>query len=137
VYCPACRQPLVVLEYDKLEVDYCASCRGVWLDAGELELLYGDEQACETFLEAGGVVKSRSRRGCPQCGARMEERNTGGAPPVTYERCRRGHGLWFDRGELSSVLAHGHPRDCEERMVQYLREVFPEATPSPDRPARS
>ncbi|MCK7521491.1 MAG: zf-TFIIB domain-containing protein [Ignavibacteriales bacterium] len=28
-----------MLELEQIEVDYCTSCEGVWLDAGELELL--------------------------------------------------------------------------------------------------
>lgn len=129
MYCPACKDALVVLEYEQLELDYCASCRGVWVDAGELELLYGDEQACEAFLIAGGLSGASGRRRCPHCSARMEVRRTGSDRPVTYDRCPRGHGLWFDRGELASVLSHGHPHDCEERLVHYLREVFPEEPP--------
>ncbi|MDX9971489.1 MAG: zf-TFIIB domain-containing protein [FCB group bacterium] len=129
MYCPACKEALVVLEYEQLELDYCAACRGVWVDAGELELLYGDEQACEAFLAGGGVCNAASKRRCPHCSARMEERRTGSDRPVTYDRCPRGHGLWFDRGELASVLSHGHPHDCEERLVLYLREVFPEEPP--------
>jgi Zn-finger nucleic acid-binding protein len=126
---------MVVLEYERLELDYCASCRGVWVDAGEIELLYGDEQACEAFLNAGGVVGKSANRRCPQCGTRMEERKTGGARPVAYDRCPRGHGLWFDRGELAAVLSLGHPRDPEQRMVGFLREVFGEEAPSKgDRP---
>ncbi len=37
--CPVCKEPLIVLELEQIEVDYCTRCAGVWLDAGELELL--------------------------------------------------------------------------------------------------
>jgi len=32
---------MVVLELDRVEVDHCLVCGGLWLDAGELELLAG------------------------------------------------------------------------------------------------
>ena len=37
--CPGCRQPLVGIDYDAtaIEVDYCTTCNGVWLDPGEFE----------------------------------------------------------------------------------------------------
>src|SRR5438093_899662 len=35
--CPQCRQPMLVFELDGVEIDRCLSCRGTWLDAGELE----------------------------------------------------------------------------------------------------
>ena len=38
--CPQCSQsPLVISERQGVEIDYCASCRGVWLDRGELDKL--------------------------------------------------------------------------------------------------
>lgn len=39
VHCPSCEDELHVLDYGEtgVQVDYCDSCRGVWLDAGEFE----------------------------------------------------------------------------------------------------
>ena len=38
--CPQCSQsPLVISERQDVEIDYCARCRGVWLDRGELDKL--------------------------------------------------------------------------------------------------
>ncbi len=39
--CPVCKEPMIVLELDEVEIDHCISCGGIWLDAGELELLIG------------------------------------------------------------------------------------------------
>jgi len=40
MYCPACRDPqLVISERQGIEIDYCPTCRGVWLDRGELDKL--------------------------------------------------------------------------------------------------
>jgi Zn-finger nucleic acid-binding protein len=30
---------MVIVEYNEIELDYCTKCRGVWFDAGKLELL--------------------------------------------------------------------------------------------------
>jgi Zn-finger nucleic acid-binding protein len=36
--CPACKDPdLVMSERQGVEIDYCPTCRGVWLDRGELD----------------------------------------------------------------------------------------------------
>ncbi len=48
--CPVCKEPMIVLEYADVEVDFCVACEGVWLDAGELELLFGSADACTAFL---------------------------------------------------------------------------------------
>jgi uncharacterized protein len=35
--CPNCDQLLQITERLNVEIDYCPSCRGVWLDKGELD----------------------------------------------------------------------------------------------------
>jgi Zn-finger nucleic acid-binding protein len=35
--CPVDRTPLVMSERQNIEIDYCPTCRGVWLDRGELD----------------------------------------------------------------------------------------------------
>ena len=35
--CPNDGAPLVMSERQGIEIDYCPSCRGVWLDRGELD----------------------------------------------------------------------------------------------------
>jgi Zn-finger nucleic acid-binding protein len=35
--CPSCKTNLTMSERQGIEIDYCPSCRGVWLDRGELD----------------------------------------------------------------------------------------------------
>ncbi|MDP9414008.1 MAG: zf-TFIIB domain-containing protein [Pseudomonadota bacterium] len=35
--CPIDRTPLVMSERQNIEIDFCPTCRGVWLDRGELD----------------------------------------------------------------------------------------------------
>jgi hypothetical protein len=35
--CPNCKVSLVMTDRSGIEIDYCPSCRGVWLDRGELD----------------------------------------------------------------------------------------------------
>lgn len=40
MHCPVCKDPqLVISERQGIEIDYCPTCRGVWLDRGELDKL--------------------------------------------------------------------------------------------------
>jgi Zn-finger nucleic acid-binding protein len=40
MYCPVCKETeLKISERQGVEIDYCAQCRGVWLDRGELDKL--------------------------------------------------------------------------------------------------
>src|SRR5690242_21635439 len=35
--CPSCAAPLTMSERQGIEIDYCPTCRGIWLDRGELD----------------------------------------------------------------------------------------------------
>lgn len=35
--CPKCGEPLKARSFQKVEIDQCTGCGGIWLDAGELE----------------------------------------------------------------------------------------------------
>lgn len=37
--CPKCGMELIEIDYKNIRVDKCSECEGVWLDAGELEIV--------------------------------------------------------------------------------------------------
>ena len=37
--CPKCGMNLVEIDYKKIKVDKCSECEGIWLDAGELDMV--------------------------------------------------------------------------------------------------
>ena len=37
--CPKCGANLTETDYRHVKVDVCAECKGMWLDAGELEMI--------------------------------------------------------------------------------------------------
>jgi Zn-finger nucleic acid-binding protein len=39
MHCPHCTTNLLMTERQGVEIDYCPTCRGVWLDRGELDKL--------------------------------------------------------------------------------------------------
>lgn len=53
--CPKCGHDLREESHGPLKIDRCTSCSGVWLDAGELELLGGAQSGGSTFI--GGLFK--------------------------------------------------------------------------------
>src|SRR5512136_2144797 len=105
--CPNCREPLLVVELDGVEVDHCLACHGTWLDSGELELLM--ERAglrprrWDEALQAAGAGKPGTRR-CPRCRRKMCVISVGAQPAVAVDRCRSGCGLWLDAGELRTIV---------------------------------
>ena len=106
--CPKCQEPLVVFELEGVEIDHCLSCGGTWLDEGELELiteLAGVEPGpLSAALRAAQGDKHGNRR-CPRCRRKLLLIRVGEPEPIELDRCKLGHGLWFDRGELRALIA--------------------------------
>lgn len=50
--CPVDRTPLVTSERQAIEIDYCPTCRGVWLDRGELDKIIERSAASEAAQSA-------------------------------------------------------------------------------------
>ncbi len=123
--CPGCSEIMITIEFDEFEVDHCLACRGVWLDSGELALLLSDEGAAETKLDLlkDALTQSASQRRCPICDRKMELVGFADAAGPVLDRCQRGHGLWFDRGELHSVIQR-LDRSLHSKIATRLRSVF-------------
>jgi hypothetical protein len=43
--CPKCGEPLKERKFQKVVVDQCTGCQGIWLDAGEIEEVTGREES--------------------------------------------------------------------------------------------
>jgi hypothetical protein len=51
--CPKCGMDLQAIHRGEVEIDTCFNCRGIWLDAGELDALLKTEGE-----EAGGLMRA-------------------------------------------------------------------------------
>ncbi len=56
--CPNCDQTLVMTERQGVEIDYCPTCRGVWLDKGELDKIIEKS----TASDAGQNLKQNDEK---------------------------------------------------------------------------
>ena len=133
--CPVCKYDMIVVEYRSIELDYCNSCKGVWFDTGELELLLKSQVLEEPKAFLDGIINSQEaispekKRDCPICGHKMKKTVIGEQPKTLIDICRNGHGLWFDGGEVAQLirrLAGEHPpkHDSREQVTSFLEEVF-------------
>lgn len=50
--CPTCSIDLVMSDRQGVEIDYCPTCRGVWLDRGELDKIIEKSRAAEAAVQA-------------------------------------------------------------------------------------
>jgi Zn-finger nucleic acid-binding protein len=113
--CPVDGEVLTSARYEAdIQVDECAKCRGIWLDAGELQRIestkerdYSEElkRIPDHVARAYEMARQRSQkeRMCPSCGKTLERREYGYCSRITVDSCPGCQGLWLDRGELSAL----------------------------------
>lgn len=133
--CPVCKSDMIVVEYHEIELDYCNECRGVWFDAGELELilqtleLESEHTLFTHMLQSPPAATSEKSRKCPICGRKMRKTNLGGQPELLVDLCSREDGIWFDGGEVAQLikqLAQGQAggEQPQQKLINFLGEVF-------------
>ncbi len=101
--CPVCGVPLAMAERQGVEIDYCPSCRGVWLDRGELDKII--ERAAAEMAPPAPPAGDTLRSAGP---------DPAYSAPAYPERDRRhGHGK------------HGY-KGRHKRRKSWLGEIFDE-----------
>lgn len=73
MYCPVCSSSLRAVERQDISLDFCPTCGGIWLDAGELDELVRREAA--RAVEIGLEQLAQARR------SRVYDRVDFDAPP--------------------------------------------------------
>jgi Zn-finger nucleic acid-binding protein len=119
---------MITLELADVEIDYCTDCGGIWLDAGELELLLGDAEQSEQLLNSFEIDSkcAEKRRKCPICLKKMQKIIVGTAKPaLLIDRCAKGDGLWFDKSEVQDILNRAK-LDKDSKIQKLLADIFPE-----------
>ncbi len=113
--CPFNEIDLVKEVYEAdIEIDRCPKCRGLFLDAGELEKIqqtqevdYSTRLKASINLEAAKFNHERQLGetpvACPSCAAVMEKQEHGFNKLVVIDFCPACRGLWLDEGELEAL----------------------------------
>lgn len=108
--CPVCKVTTATVEHDKIELDYCFICRGIWFDRGELELLLGAGAGGTAPGLVDGLMRkppskvAEKTRKCPICSKKMRKVDIGSGQELVIDACGAGHGLWFDGGESGALI---------------------------------
>ena len=129
--CPVCNIDMIVVEHQKIELDYCTKCHGVWFDAGELELLLKTTKAEKDIqvhlLALSEAQTTEEKRKCPICRRKMRKVLIGEEPKVLIDACPQQEGLWFDGGEVEQLIQQLEKRSAgkiDSHIVSYFSNVF-------------
>ena len=126
--CPVCKNAMITLELADVEIDHCTDCGGIWLDAGELELLLGEPEQAKSLLDSFKIDSNCAEkpRKCPICLKKMKKIVAGESKPkLLIDKCVRGDGLWFDEGELQDIVSRAR-LDEGNKIQTILSDMFRE-----------
>jgi Zn-finger nucleic acid-binding protein len=126
---------MIDLEHDKIELDYCVRCKGVWFDSNELELLFEKVNLKNCSLSIPDLINKidekipENKYKCPICKKTMGKIKIGDSSQTVIDICINGDGLWFDGGELIQLIKHtshniGQDVCAEQQVINFLGEVF-------------
>lgn len=127
--CPRCHLPLRREMYEGVEIDFCDSCWGCWLDNGEFSAIIESRDMEFSEAEKAKVldVMSASKPGprgqilCPRCQNFMEQVQYSESVRLLVDRCPD-HGVWLDAGEIKKAQAIGEKsREIQGMIVRKLR----------------
>ncbi len=133
--CPTCNSDMIVVEHNRIELDYCTNCRGVWFDSGELELLLesmnleGADLFLGNILDSVEAKSSEKKRRCPTCGRKMNKTMIGQDREVLIDICPQGDGVWFDGGEVGELIRQvaekpSRREGSQQELITFLGETF-------------
>lgn len=102
--CPKCNVNLEEMEVGGITFDFCAtSCKGVWLDHGELAgVIAGDEDL--PLIDENECQSKPTNMSCPSCsGGRLVEIPYDPRYSVMVDYCEGCKGIWLDFKELGNI----------------------------------
>lgn len=117
---------MITLEFEDVEIDYCTYCGSIWLDAGELELLLNEPDRAKGLLDSFRIDSESDERirKCPICDKKMQKIVVGSSKPVLLiDKCRKGDGLWLDKGELQNIFDRAE-LDKNNKIQKLLSNMF-------------
>jgi len=101
--CPKCRADMEQVEFEGTEVDRCEICKGIWFDAGEIEIMRNNRAAVAIDTgdaDAGKQSNAIDRYQCPRCSGSMVRVVDPQQRHIWYETCGSCGGSFLDAGEL-------------------------------------
>ncbi|MDX6531899.1 MAG: hypothetical protein QOH41_4189 [Blastocatellia bacterium] len=115
----------------------CEQCAGLWVEVAAFEKICADREEQSVVLGTASPASGHALPAadaariryapCPQCGQLMNRINFARCSGVIVDVCK-GHGTWFDRDELSSIVQFIRggglevARQKEKTEIEFQRE---------------
>lgn len=120
--CPRCKEKMESTNSSGIYTHTCLYCNGTWINNNALEILLDKEQ---NKISKGDLLNSfksqydkNTNRSCPNC--ENEKLLQIYTHNVELDLCQKCNGLFFDEGELKSILPKTHKPSSEAGIGSYV-----------------
>lgn len=109
MHCPKCPTEMHRETFDGIEIDRCPTCKGIYLDQGELRQMIGKKLGDRVDTFAFSVISDdmdQAAAHCPRCDLDMQVNQ--GPEQMRIDHCPGCNAVFLDEGELSSLQLHAN-----------------------------
>ena len=120
--CPKCESQFETITFEKIEVERCLGCQGLWFDMLEKDDLVhikGSEAIDIGNSQVGKQYRDQEDVHCPHCSVEMLPMVDKDQYHIKYESCPICYGTFFDAGEFRDLKEHS----VLERFQEMLRTL--------------
>ncbi len=127
--CPDCRIELQVIEHQRIHLDACPQCAGIWFDDSELRNVQDSLTELDRRVQPESYQRTAGPyRLCPECDSPLARYRYLYTSNVELDGCDRCGGCWVENGELNAMhefLTHERsPPSTPEEMQKLLLGVL-------------
>lgn len=133
--CPSCATDMPGVRIGGTPMHQCPSCAGTWLDTETFTQLCTNREERGSVANLIGGSEPANKPAplaavhylcCPRCRKTMNRTNFGHRSGVVIDVCK-GHGAWFDAGELRRVLQFVESGGLEKARAEDMRRQIEES----------
>ncbi len=129
--CPVCGSDLLPKRFGDVHVDFCGSCKGVWVATDELDDLISELLETRDIPDAPldidkDIVRvaelDEGARNCPACGREMRKFNYAYDSNIILDKCEECGGVWADDGEIMRLAVFRKGNPILDRLADAIAE---------------
>ena len=129
--CPVCGSELLQKRFGDIHVDFCGSCKGVWVATDKLDDLIIELLETRDIPDAPldiekDVVRvadlDEGARMCPVCGREMRKFNYAYDSNIILDKCEECGGVWADDGEIMRLAVFRKGNPILDRLADAIAE---------------
>ncbi len=113
--CPKCKHTQLAKKGPNSPFS-CIKCKGVWLKTNEAEELHEQYESISDSSSPYGYNHDSRTGLCPEGHGILVRAEVSADKPFHLEKCMRCAGIWFDQGEIKTLI--------EDNLLGYLTEFW-------------